>query len=437
MFIPVISAWAIWEGNAGIAAASEFPGKGMFARSDMFPKNTIVEIQNLETDITVRAVITGSSGISGLVAVLSPETAAALNIRSGSVSRVRISIPSAVSEIPASGTSGTGNADTSADPDVNPAVAANDKTAVPLESIASSQENPLVPLSSSTAAAATPATSPEAGGADSVENGAGSDTASPAETTTEAPKTSEMASSDNGASSAVSSPVSDSSSAVPAVAAIPVAEQESASPDESVETKAPAESGCIAASPDVPEPASEDSSITNESVCKNEPEVESQEETQPAASEQMSPAKSSSVTLEPAEPNPPEVATPPANVAEVPLVAAVPVQETANKTAPAEESVSTANPVPIVASSSELPYVSSFKKGSYYIQIATYSDPLNARKIVDTYGKKYPVVVERGTGKNSDVLKVCIGPVAKDEYGAVLERFKALGFKDAFARKGL
>jgi hypothetical protein len=41
--------------------------------------------------------------------------------------------------------------------------------------------------------------------------------------------------------------------------------------------------------------------------------------------------------------------------------------------------------------------------------------------------------MERGS---SDSLKVCIGPVSKDEYGAILERFKGLGFKDAFLRKG-
>ena len=60
-FLSTTPLWAVWEGNAGIAAAAEFPGTGMYAKSDMFPRNTIVEIQNLETDITVRVVITGSS----------------------------------------------------------------------------------------------------------------------------------------------------------------------------------------------------------------------------------------------------------------------------------------------------------------------------------------------------------------------------------------
>ncbi|HNQ97451.1 MAG TPA: hypothetical protein PKH81_05115, partial [Treponemataceae bacterium] len=58
--IPLISVWAVWEGNAGIASSSDFPSAGMYAKSDMFPRNTIVEIRNLETERTIRAVITGS-----------------------------------------------------------------------------------------------------------------------------------------------------------------------------------------------------------------------------------------------------------------------------------------------------------------------------------------------------------------------------------------
>ena len=118
--VSVMPAWAIWEGNAGIGNASEFPGSGNFAKSDMFPKNTIVEILNLETNIAIRAVVTGSSGVPGLVAILSPEAAFALNVKTGSVSRVRISVPSPVAETPASGTLSGGQGARTADPDANP-----------------------------------------------------------------------------------------------------------------------------------------------------------------------------------------------------------------------------------------------------------------------------------------------------------------------------
>jgi cell division septation protein DedD len=107
--------------------------------------------------------------------------------------------------------------------------------------------------------------------------------------------------------------------------------------------------------------------------------------------------------------------------------------------APAPIAAAPVAPVSDVAVSgalAALPCVSSLAKGSYYIQIASYSDPLRAKKIVDGYAPKYPIVVEQGSTARGSVLKVCVGPVKKDEYGAILERFKSLGFKDAFVRKG-
>jgi len=42
------------------------------------------------------------------------------------------------------------------------------------------------------------------------------------------------------------------------------------------------------------------------------------------------------------------------------------------------------------------------------------------------------VLVPLSTGTAYQVL---LGPLGRDEYGTVLERFKAKGFKDAFVRK--
>ena len=372
---PAVSAWAIWEGNAGIAAASEFPGKGMFARSDMFPKNTIVVIENLETGISVRAVITGSSNVSGLVAVLSPDTASALNIKPGSVSRVRVSIPSAVSEPGNKAASESDTAVNSNDPDVNPAVAAA-VAPIPLEAIAASSDNPLVPLDES------------------------KDVNSSSEATTEEPSVSAVATDipENGIESADADAVASDSAA-----------------------DAPGENGGSVAASD-------------NSVFYDEPAIVAIDEgsavdgsaEQPEVAEVTPPAESASVTLVPSEPNPPFVPddTPPA------VTAAVPVSEV--------EAVPEVGPVAVVTAPVTVPSEGALiGKGSFYVQIATYTDPTNARAIMDKYGKKYPVIIEKASGIGGEVLKVCIGPVKKDEYGAVLERFKSLGFRDAFVRKGM
>ena len=69
----------------------------------------------------------------------------------------------------------------------------------------------------------------------------------------------------------------------------------------------------------------------------------------------------------------------------------------------------------------------------YYIQIATLRDDENILEIVNKYGKKYPITIVPTAKGTKQVL---IGPVTLDEYGTVLARFKAYGYKDAFLRKG-
>ena len=74
------------------------------------------------------------------------------------------------------------------------------------------------------------------------------------------------------------------------------------------------------------------------------------------------------------------------------------------------------------------------KKGSdvYYIQIAVLANEDNINNLIDKYNK-YPIILlprEGGSG-----YKVLVGPLNKDEYGSVLEKFRAFGFKDAFLKK--
>jgi hypothetical protein len=76
----------------------------------------------------------------------------------------------------------------------------------------------------------------------------------------------------------------------------------------------------------------------------------------------------------------------------------------------------------------EIPFL---EKGMYYVQIATLSAPGGVDKIAAKYGKKYPLVTMEGRHGSTQVL---VGPLRVDEYGAVLERFKAWGYKDAFLR---
>ncbi len=484
LFVPLSATWAVWEGNAGIAASSEFPGSGMFARSDMFPKNTIVEIQNLETDVTVRAIITGSAGMPGLVAVLSPETASALNIASGAVCRVRISIPSPVAERSAEGTSVSPTGTETTDPDVNPDVAAKTAKPVNLESFGEDSSDQLVPLNSAPVAEVPPAEVPaaetpvaatpvaevppeEAPEVVVAETAPEATTeATPEPTTEPIPEVTAEVAPEATTEVAVAEPT-------PEVTAetAPAIPEESAAPTIAAEPETPEEPVTVTAGESVPV-----ADEKNAGVSYEEPEVTMvpevtiipDPETAEVADTSEAPAEPAiDVTLVPAEANPPE---PVAAEPEAPAVADVPVAEpiapiakTPEPTVVAEPVVPVAEPVaepvvvvtvepvveapaaepvaapaivaPVAVAPVELPSTGPAKKGQIYIQIASYADGANVKKVIDAYGKKYPYVLEKTVAKKGEVTKILIGPIGKDEYGAVLERFKKFGFKDAFVKK--
>jgi len=459
--------WAIWEGNAGIAGASEFPGSGYFAKSDMFPRNTIVEIVNLETDITIRAVITGSSGVPGLVALLSPDAAAALNVKTGSVSRVRISVPSPVAETPASGTLSGGSGTKTEDPDVNPESAALE--ADRLAGIAEPAQDPLVALDE------TPEENPEVVPETPVEDIVPeADTVATADVTvpelTESPEA--MASMMEAPAESLGSGIEDVPEAAEPVVSGPLAEAlpETTEALTSVPEALPSvpdavESATSSAMFDEPELTVPDAvAVPNETpeiaaVTPGEPivapealeQVPEATETVPEMSEAVPetpeemPEVSDAVpeatentetvvTLEPAEMLPPPVTV------EEPGETALAV-ETPVETAPVAVEPTVAEPVEITSSvdsspASALPLISAFEAGKYYVQIASYTDAANVMKIIASWGGKYPISVERAAVKDKTLLKVYVGPVNRDEYGAVLERFKAAGFRDAFVKKG-
>lgn len=436
--IPVTSAWAVWEGNAGIAAVGEFPGSGLFVRSDMFPKNTVVEIRNLENEKTAKAVVTGSSGVPGLVAMLSPETADALGMKSGSVARVRISVPTVV-ERPAAGTYVEETAAASEDPDANPAIAATAATAateavastdaVAAEDVAAEATEPTAVMAETESTATEPIEENE----EPAEIAATDETAEPVENAEPEANASIAETVPEVADAPVDETVPEAAESTEVVPAI-VAASESAESDEPVDEPELAitnETAPDAAIVPVPEAEAVTALDAAAVVAEAAPEAPSDE---------------TIVTLVPTDALPPEA--PSVEPSSIPLVDAIagaipeePVVIVPEVVAPVAVEPTPVAPVVTstaagVTSTAGLPIIASLAKGSYYIQIGAYADAKNVRSILDKYGKKYPVAVEKTTNKNGECLKVYIGPVMKDEYGAVLEKFKANGFKDAFVRKG-
>ena len=98
LFIGLASLWAVWEGNGIASSLSEFQEDGMFVKSALFPKYTLIEILNLEQDTKVRAIVLEGEEKEGILMSFSPSVADALKVKIGDVVRIRVESPSLVQE---------------------------------------------------------------------------------------------------------------------------------------------------------------------------------------------------------------------------------------------------------------------------------------------------------------------------------------------------
>ncbi|AEZ58625.1 acidic repeat protein [Treponema pallidum subsp. pertenue] len=366
--------WAVWEGNAEIGPQGSFLQDGMFVRSDMFPKNTAVEISNLEKNAKAQAVVIGHAGIPGLLVSLAPAAAAQLGIGVYQAVRVRVrtlgtvrggsqtsqdglslaSLPSRVPARPAQRDPLSSPPAGHTVPEYRDTVIFDDPRLVsPL-----SREVEDVPK------VVEPASERE-GGEREVED---------------VPKVVEPASEREGGEREVED--------VPKVVE-PASEREGG--EREVEDV-----------PKVVEPASEREG--------GEREVASQHTKQPSHSVSNS---------APNQFRNPE--------GELPFT--LPDLSESEIVVP-EEQKGRAHPQVIPEGAPR-----GLQPGEYYVQIAVFHDAIQVQSIVHRYGVEYPIAVEQDIHEGKVRFTVCVGPVQKDERGAVLENFQRFGFKDAFLKK--
>jgi len=213
------------------------------------------------------------------------------------------------------------------------------------------------------------------------------------------------------------------------------------------------------------EPVAEE---TIEPVAEQAPELPAEEKPAEVAPEETTPAEQvpepvqqevapeqapveatvpAPVVEEPApveEPYNPIVLVPTESVAPTPAETEAPVPEavtaepevvapvTPNVVPPAENKVTQPLSNNEVIAKHAVSSVSELNKEKYYIQIASLTKEENMVSLIEKY-KKYPIILLPRT--NGAGYQVLVGPLSSDEYGTILEKFKAFGFKDAFIKK--
>lgn len=83
-----------WEGAAAVAPEGELPANGFFVATNSFPRNTVVDITNIENGRSTRVIVANTINSPGLLAVVSREAAELIGMRPGSISRIRMISPS-------------------------------------------------------------------------------------------------------------------------------------------------------------------------------------------------------------------------------------------------------------------------------------------------------------------------------------------------------
>jgi cell division septation protein DedD len=318
---------SVWEGAAAVSAGGELPDTGLYVATDSFPRNTVVDITNLENGKTVRGIVATALGSPGLLALISKEGAQAIGLQSRFIGRIRMSQP----VDPVSHSMLSGEYDFSGDPDFDPGAA--------LKTYGTGDETP--------SAGSSPAASPDR----------------------------------------------------PARPHFPPAE-----------SKAPAETGDESSAPSEGDPGAVEE--TPETIWYIP------EETPPAET------KTDQYVFVPAPERPPEALSElPDNryfIDPIPGPAARPPKEN----------------TPAPSGKFNISWVDRLEYGKYYLQLGAFSRVEAVESAIEKIEKTYPLAVQYIGSPEHPMYRVLVGPINHGESGALLQRFKGKGYKDAFIRKG-
>ncbi|GAB6393254.1 MAG: SPOR domain-containing protein [Treponematales bacterium] len=544
-----MNASSVWEGSAASAAGGDLPERGYYVATNSFPRNTVVDITNLENSQAIRAIVSSGLESPGLMALLSRDAADAIGLKSKSVGRVRLSQPAdplAFSRFnERRGMSGDPDYDPkalvkantpladeaepeiAAAPEPAPSEAAPAPAPVPEkivdipddytppealkkpESIASAPvpapEKPPAPPTAAApmkppapAPAAAPEPAPAVASPEKAESVAKASSPAPAESqrTAKAPEPAPAPAqekptlpqtaaapvkqppaaaapareeapakapspTESGRVAKVPTPAPEKPSA-PQTAATPkkppatapaAPEPTPARDETAAKAPAPAESGRAARAPE-PAPAAAQGEPEVALVPANERPPEHQEaKTLPPESEVAAlpqkpreapkPEKAASPDpgsmidpirkLEPPAPAPTQEDIDPSKI--IPPIPSRTAQAAPPAMAPqsAPPELRPAPPAPPKTNFSA-PTITELEKGKYYLQLAALTKEEAVEAALAKLGGSLPAAVQTSGSPDKPVYRILVGPVNMGESGALLQRFKGSGYKDAFVR---
>jgi hypothetical protein len=86
---------------------------------------------------------------------------------------------------------------------------------------------------------------------------------------------------------------------------------------------------------------------------------------------------------------------------------------------------------PVADDTFSVPSITQLDRGKYYVQVASYEKPESVEDTLKKIDPRYNPVVFKANGS---VFRILLGPLNQGESAAILQRFKSIGYKNAFIR---
>jgi hypothetical protein len=431
---------AVWEGVTDVVSTGDLPGNYSVA-TNSFPRNSIVDITNLENGKMVRAIVVSGLETTGLLATLSRNAASSLELRGNSTCRIRITQPSddiafsrfklgPIAAPPAAAleadTLSEKNASEGTDRDeaqnLTAAVIGADaaqKTDYPIAAAVVAEE-PVLKSTEIITAQTAPETVTEI------------TTVTTRTRTTQAPATAVTGTTPQDTQApvqAVAEPVVE-----PIVEPIFIEEKtvetitetrvvEIIPQNTAVQVPVLAATELIIEPEMIPQDTAVQASVQ---PVTEQPVYAVAEPVAVAVEEPVTPAGSTAnVGIIPSEERPPNAAN---RFVIAPENLAPPLKKNNVSNAPAS------SPAKSDFSPFQVPLISRLEQGKCYVQVAAYQQVEHVEDELSRIGTTYPLAVQNVGSDTNPMFRILLGPLNQGESGAMLQRFKSIGYSDAFIR---
>ncbi len=96
LLFPLLAGAAEWEGTGTVSSSGLLPDEGYYVATNAFPRNTVVDITNLESRRTVRVIVASGLDSPGMLAMVSRDAANAIGLSGTAIGQIRLSVPNSL-----------------------------------------------------------------------------------------------------------------------------------------------------------------------------------------------------------------------------------------------------------------------------------------------------------------------------------------------------